>query len=53
VKDPLEALEKYRSKDFIEKAFGNLNERLDLRRSSASSTENLEGKEFMQFVALM
>jgi hypothetical protein len=53
VKDPLEALEIYRSKDLIEKAFGNLKERLNMRRMSVSSEENLEGKLFVQFVALI
>jgi hypothetical protein len=53
VKDPLEALEIYRSKDMIEKAFGNLKERLNMRRTSVSSEENLEGKLFVQFVALV
>ena len=53
VEDPLEALEKYRAKDFIEKAFGNLKERLNMRRTSVSSPENLEGKLFVQFVALI
>jgi len=53
VKDPLEALEIYRGKDVIEKAFGNLKERLNLRRTSVSSEENLEGKLFVQFVALI
>jgi transposase len=53
VKDPLEALEIYRSKDLIEKAFGNLKERLNMRRTSVSSDENLEGKLFVQFVALI
>ena len=53
VKDPLEALEIYRSKDLIEKAFGDLKERLNLRRTSVSSEENLEGKLFVQFVALI
>jgi hypothetical protein len=37
VKDPLDALEIYRSKDMIEKAFGNLKERLNMRRTSVSS----------------
>ncbi|WP_353949016.1 hypothetical protein ABNN70_05540 [Sporolactobacillus sp. Y61] len=36
----------------IEKAFGNLKERLNLRRTSVSSEENLEGKLFVQFMAL-
>jgi hypothetical protein len=53
VKDPLEALEIYRGKDVIEKAFGNLKERLNLRRTSVLSEENLEGKLFVQFVALI
>jgi len=53
VKDPLDALEKYRTKDLIEKAFGNLKERLNMRRTSVSSSENLEGKLFVQFVALI
>jgi len=53
VKDPLDALEMYRTKDFIEKAFGNLKERLNMRRTSVWSAENLEGKLFIQFVALI
>jgi len=53
IKDPLEALEVYRTKDVIEKAFGNLKERLNMRRTSVSSEQNLEGKLFVQFVALM
>ena len=53
IKDPIEALILYRCKDLIEKAFGNLKERLNLRRTSVSSEENLEGKLFVQFVALI
>jgi len=53
VKDPLDAIEIYRSKDMIEKAFGNLKERLNLRRTSVSSDENLDGKLFVQFIALI
>lgn len=53
IKEPLEALRIYRSKDLIEKAFGNLKERLNLRRTSVSSEESLEGKLFVQFIALM
>ena len=49
IKDPLEALEIYRSKDLIEKAFGNLKERLNMRRTSVSSDESLDGKLFVQF----
>ena len=53
VKDPWDALEIYRSKDLIEKAFGNLKERLNMRRTSVSSSQNLDGKLFVQFVALI
>lgn len=34
IKDPIEALDIYRNKDMVEKAFGNLKERLSLRRMS-------------------
>jgi hypothetical protein len=53
VKEPLECLKIYRAKDVIEKAFGNLKERLNMRRTSVSSEENLDGKLFVQFVALI
>jgi len=53
VKDPVEALKIYRSKDMIEKAFTDLKDRLNMRRTSVSSEENLEGKLFLQFIALI
>jgi transposase len=53
VKDPAEALRIYRSKDMVEKAFDDLKDRLNMRRTSVSSEENLEGKIFLQFVALI
>ena len=49
----MEALRTYRLKDLIEKAFGNLKERLNMRRESVTSEENLDGKLFVQFVALI
>ena len=52
IKDPVEALKIYRMRDLIEKSFGNLKERLSMRRMSVSSEENFEGKLFVQFVAL-
>ncbi len=52
IKDPVEALKIYRLKDLIEKSFGNLKERLSMRRMSVASEENFEGKLFVQFVAL-
>ena len=53
IKDPLLALDIYRCKDVVEKAFGNLKERLNMRRTSVSTEENLDGKLFVQFVALI
>jgi transposase len=53
IKDPSEALAIYRNKDLIEKSFGNLKNRLNMRRTSVSSDENLEGKLFVQFIALI
>lgn len=49
----LEALETYRNRDVIEKAFGNLKERLNLRRTLVSSEKSLDGKLFVEFVALI
>ena len=53
IKDPIEALSVYRLKDLVEKAFGDLKERLNMRRTSVSSSENLDGKLFVQFLALI
>ncbi len=53
VKDPIEALAIYRRKDLVEKAFDNLKERLNLRRLAVSSEQSLDGKLFVQFVALI
>jgi len=53
VKDPVEALNIYRSKDMIEKAFSDLKDRLSMRRTSVSSEENMDGKLFLQFVGLI
>lgn len=53
VKDPITALNIYRSKDIVEKAFGNFKERLNLRRTLVSSESLLDGKLFVQFVALI
>ena len=52
IKDFAESLRIYRLRDLIEKSFGNLKDRLDMRRMSVSSEENFEGKLFVQFVAL-
>jgi transposase len=51
--DSTTALELYRNKDLVEKAFGNLKERLNLRRTLVSSEKSLDGKLFVEFVALI
>ena len=51
--DAATALETYRNKDLVEKAFGNLKERLNLRRTMVSSEQSLDGKLFVEFVALI
>ena len=53
VKDPIEALHLYRTRDVVEKAFGNLKERLNCRRTLVSSDASLEGKLFVTFVSLI
>ena len=53
VKDPIMALELYRNRDVAEKAFGNIKERLNGRRTLVSSDASLEGKLFVEFVALI
>ena len=53
IKDPIEALEIYRNKDLVEKAFGNLKERLNFNRTAVSSDLSLDGKLFVEFIALI
>ncbi|MBP3199960.1 MAG: IS1634 family transposase [Butyrivibrio sp.] len=53
VKDPVTALSLYRMRDVVEKAFWNVKERLNLRRTMNSSEASLEGKLFVEFVALI
>ena len=52
IQNPEVALKLYRNKDVVEKAFCNLKQRLDMKRCKVSSDESLEGKLFVQFVAL-
>jgi len=47
------ALVLYRNKDLVEKAFGNIKERLNFRRTLVSSEQSLNGKLFVEFVALI
>lgn len=51
--DAITAIELYRNKDVVEKAFGNLKERLNFRRTLVSSEHRLDGKLFVEFIALI
>jgi transposase len=51
--DAITALELYRNKDVVEKAFGDLKERLNMRRTLVSSEQSLDGKLFVEFVSLI
>ena len=51
--DAFTALHLYRMKDVVEKAFGNIKERLNMRRLLVSSEKGLEGKIFTEFAALI
>ena len=51
--DAMTALEIYRNKDVVEKAFGNLKDRLNMRRTLVSSQQSLNGKLFTEFIALI
>jgi transposase len=53
IKDPVAALRVYRKKDIAEKAFENLKERLEMRRTTVHSDQTLQGKFFLQFLALI
>ena len=51
--DAFTALHLYRMKDVVEKAFGNLKERLNMWRLLVSSEKGLDGKIFTEFAALI
>jgi len=53
IKDSPRALEIYRKKDMVEKAFDNLKERLGMKRTTVFSDQTLAGKFFVQFLSLM
>jgi len=53
VKDPVKALKIYRNKDVVEKSFDNLKNSLDMKRLRVHLKENMRGRLFIQFVALI
>jgi transposase len=53
IKDPVDALMLYRDKDCIEKGFDDLKNALDMKRLRVHSAITMEGRLFVQFVALI
>jgi len=53
IKDPLEALQVYRDKDIVEKSFDDLKNVLDMKRLRMHSIETVDGRLFIQFIALL
>jgi transposase len=51
--DAFTALHLYRRKDVVEKAFGNIKDRLNMRRLLSKSERSLDGKLFLEFIALI
>lgn len=53
IKEPIAALDIYRNKDVVEKAFSDIKGRLNCRRTLVSSELSLDGKLFVEFIALI
>jgi len=53
VKDPVRALQIYRDKDVVEKCFDDLNNQLDMKRLRMHSPNAVDGRLFVQFIALI
>lgn len=53
IKDPIEALQVYRDKDVVEKSFDDLKNQLDMKRLRMHSSATVDGRLFVQFIALI
>lgn len=53
IKDPIEALQIYRDKDVVEKCFNDLKNQLDMKRLRMHSSATVDGRLFVQFIALI
>jgi hypothetical protein len=53
IKDPVEALRVYRDKDAVEKCFDDLKNQLDMKRLRIHSSLAMDGRLFVQFIALI
>lgn len=53
IKDKVKALEVYRAKDAVEKCFDDLKNDLDMKRIRMHTKETMDGRIFIQFIALL
>ena len=53
IKDPVDTLQVYRDKDVVEKCFDDLKNQLDMKRLRMHSSEAVNGRLFVQFIALI
>jgi hypothetical protein len=53
IKDAVEALQVYRDKDIVEKCFDDLKNQLDMKRLRMHSSASVDGRLFVQFIALI
>lgn len=53
IKDPVTALEIYRNKDVVENCFDDLKNQLDLKRLRVHRSDTMDGRLFLQFLALI
>jgi transposase len=53
IKNPVEAMQIYRDKDVVEKCFDDLKNQLDMKRLRMHSSETVDGRLFVQFIALI
>ncbi len=53
IKDPVEAFKVYRNKDAVEKCFDDLKNQLDMKRLRIHSSASMDGRLFVQFIALI
>ena len=53
IKNPVESLQVYRDKDVVEKCFDDLKNQLDMKRLRMHSSATVDGRLFVQFIALI
>ena len=53
IKDPVECLQIYRDRDVVEKCFDDLKNQLDMKRLRMHSSATVDGRLFVQFIALI